>query len=104
MQNQQIKINILVKINAKKTALVAVNGQELHISLHAKPHKGEANKELIAYLAALFQLPKSQVILHRGEKSKHKQILVPLTKKMQQVLDNPTAVNNSRIRRIKCGE
>ena len=66
-----------------------VSNQGLHITLHAKPHQGEANKELIAYLAKLFRLPKSQITLQRGQGSKYKQVIVPLTAMIQQLLDNP---------------
>jgi hypothetical protein len=61
----------------------------LHISLHAQPKQGEANKELISYLAKILRLPKSQIILQRGEGSRHKQVIVPLTITVQQLLDNP---------------
>ncbi len=77
--DQQVSLFILAKPNAKRTAIVAVNDQELVISLHAKAHQGEANKELIGFLSKILQLPKSQVILQRGEKSKHKHVVVPYT-------------------------
>lgn len=88
IENQQAKLNIFVKPKAKKTALIKISDQELHIAIHAKPHQGEANKELIAYLAKLFRLPKSQIILQRGEASRHKQVIMPLTKSVQKLLEN----------------
>lgn len=89
IEKQQVKINILAKPNAKKTAIVAINEQGLQISLHAAPQEGEANKELIAYLSKLLKVPKSQIILQRGEGSRHKQVLLPLTDKVQELLDEP---------------
>lgn len=89
IKNQQVELCIFAKPNAKKTAIVGINEQGLNIALHAKPQEGEANKELITYLAKLFQLPKKQIILHRGEGSRHKQITVPLTAIIQQLLDEP---------------
>lgn len=62
IQNQQVILNIFAKPSAKETALLAVSANELQISLHAKPHHGEANKVLIAHLAKLFRLPKSNSI------------------------------------------
>lgn len=90
IENQQALLKIFAKPNAKKTALLTVTGDELQIALHAKPHEGEANKVLIAYLAKLFRVPKSSVSLKGGEKSRHKKILVPLTITVQQFLDDPT--------------
>lgn len=86
---QQVQINILAKPNAKKTLFLDISNQELRISLHAKPHQGEANNELISYLAKLFRIPKKQIFLRRGENSRHKQVVLPLTALVQQFLSNP---------------
>lgn len=94
IQNQQVALYILAKPNAKKSMLLKVNEQGLHISLHAKPHQGEANKELISYLSQLFHLPKTEIILKRGEGSRHKQILVPLTDTIQRFLKDPAQFIN----------
>jgi uncharacterized protein (TIGR00251 family) len=88
IQDQQVILNIYVKPNAKKTAIVKISDDELHIALHAKPHEGEANKELISYLAQIFKLPKSQVILHKGEASRHKRVIMPLTADVQRFLND----------------
>jgi len=61
--NQQVELRILVKPNAKQTGILKVSDEGLHVSLHAKPQDGEANKALIAYLSKVFAVPKSQVIL-----------------------------------------
>jgi len=79
IQNQQVKINIFAKPNSKKTAILGIGEHGLIISLHAKPDKGSANKELISYLAKLCHLPKTQIFLQRGEQNRHKQVVVPLT-------------------------
>ena len=83
IQDKQVRINILAKPNAKKTAFLGTSEQGLLIALHAKPHQGAANKELIAYLSKLFGLSKTQIILQKGEESRHKQVVVPLTDAVQ---------------------
>jgi uncharacterized protein len=60
--------------------------QGLLISLHAKPHQGAANKELISYLAKLFGLPKTQIIFQKGEGSRYKQVVVPLTETVYKII------------------
>lgn len=90
IQNQQVVLRIYAKPHAKRTALTKIDNERLHILLHAKPHEGEANKELICYLANLFRLPKNHIILLRGKSGKHKDVTVPLTEKVQQFLDDPT--------------
>ena len=89
IKNKEVILHIFAKPNAKNTTLLRVSDQGLHISLHAKPHQGEANKELIAYLAKLLRVPKSQIILQRGKEGRHKQVIVPLTSIVQQLLDDP---------------
>lgn len=86
IEKQQLKVYIYAKPNAKKTSVVSATENELHIALHAKPHQGEANKELITYIAKLFHVPKSQVIIQRGEESRHKVIAMPVTKDMNHVI------------------
>lgn len=89
IQNQQVHLFILAKPNAKKTLLTKITEEGLHIALQAKPHDGEANKVLISYLAKLFRLPKSQIVLKRGEASRYKHVLLPLTSVVQQFFENP---------------
>lgn len=89
IKSQQVELRIFAKPNAKKTAIIGISEQGLNIALHAKPQEGEANKELINYLAKLLRIPKKQIILHHGEESRYKQITVPLTATIQQLLDEP---------------
>jgi uncharacterized protein (TIGR00251 family) len=86
IQNQHVVINILVKPNAKKTAFIGISEHGLLISLHAKPHQGAANKELISYLAELFHMPKTQIILQSGQKSRYKRVMVPLTENVKKII------------------
>lgn len=87
IQNQHVKMNIFAKPNAKKTAIIGFSAQEIQIALHAKPDQGEANDELIEYLSQLLRVPKSQIILQRGHKGRHKQVVVPLTEKVSKWID-----------------
>ncbi len=87
IQNQQVKIRIFAKPNAKKTAFLGFSEKGLLISIHAKPHKGAANLALVEFLAQLLQLPKTQIILLKGENSRVKQVLVPLTTNVQKFIN-----------------
>src|SRR3990167_9794233 len=79
IQGKQIKITIFAKPNAKRSAFLGFSEQGMLVALHAKPHQGAANKELIAFLAELFEIAKSQVVLQKGDASRHKQVILPLT-------------------------
>lgn len=87
IQDQQVEITILVKPNAKKTAILGISEQGLLISLHAKPHQGAANKELVSYLSKFLRVPKTQIILQSGEKSRYKRIMLPLTESVKKFID-----------------
>ena len=88
INEQQIKLRIIAKPNAKKTAILKISEQGLHIAIHAKPHKGEANIELINFLSTVFKIPKNQIILKTGENSKYKLIVMPLTESIQTILND----------------
>lgn len=79
-------LQIFAKPNAKRTALVKVMQNELHISLHAQPKEGEANKELIRFLSELFDIPKSQITLEKGATGRYKRVSLPLTEKVKALL------------------
>lgn len=96
IQDKHIKLQIIAKPNAKKTAVLKISEKGLHIAIHAKPHKGEANKELILFLSKIFKIPKSQIILQSGENSKHKQIVMLLTIARQKILNDPSVLLNDQ--------
>lgn len=88
IDNQFIELSVFAKPNAKKTALVSLTDDALHISLHAKPQEGAANKELIAFLAKLFNTPKTRIHLVKGENSRLKKLHVPLSHSLLKSIQN----------------
>ena len=75
-------VPIKVVPRASKNAIVGWENDELKVRLNAVPEKGEANEELIAFLAKTWKLPKSSLSIHSGETSRHKKVLVcGITKK-----------------------
>lgn len=88
LSGDMVEIQVVVKPNARQTQLVSVTQQALQISLHAKPHEGEANKALIVFLSELFQIPKTQLKLKRGDKSRHKSVLVPVSKAVLKIIES----------------
>ena len=77
MNTDVMELQIFVKPNAKKSALLLVKDDVWHISLHARPTDGEANVELVRFLSELLKVSKSSISLKRGQKSRHKCVLVP---------------------------
>lgn len=80
-------LQVQIQPRASSDAIAGVLGDRLKIRLTAPPVEGKANEHLIAWLARLFGVPKSQVILERGAGSKHKQVRIRSPKKLPENLD-----------------
>ncbi len=50
--------------------------KRITLDLRAKPQEGEANAELVRYLAKLLELPPGRIIISSGQASGHKRVLV----------------------------
>ncbi len=80
-------LQVRVQPRASRDAIAGVMGDCLKIRLTAPPVEGRANDCLIAYLAELFGVPKSQVILERGNSSRQKLLRIRTPKKLPKNLD-----------------
>jgi len=69
-------INVYVQPGAKHTEVAGLHGNALKIRLNVQPIEGRANEALLAYLAKLFEVPVRQVSLKRGDKSRHKVVVI----------------------------
>ncbi len=58
-------LRVKVKPNAKKSEVSTMNPLTLRIA--AAPKEGEANKELVRFLAELLLVPKSAITITKGE-------------------------------------
>lgn len=75
-----VTLAVRAQPGAKKTAIAGTYGEgdqaQLKIAVQAPPVEGRANEALIAFLAKLFDLPKSSVELVTGELSRSKVFLL----------------------------
>ena len=69
-----MKYQITVKPGASQEKIIETATNELTIYLRAKPHDGEANTALIKLLAKHFNVPKTSIVITRGQKSRIKTI------------------------------
>lgn len=67
-------ITVKVIPRSRKNAIVSYEDGVLKVRLHAVPEKGQANEELIDFLADEFDLPKSAITLIRGHASRIKHL------------------------------
>ena len=69
-------LDIKVIPRAGKTAIAGMRDNALLIRLAAAPVEGAANAELIALLSALLDIPKRDILLIKGDKSRSKRVKV----------------------------
>lgn len=72
--NQGIMLKVKVIPKASRSEIVGWEEEELKIRLAAVPDKGQANAELIRFLADLLNIGKSHIHLIHGETGRHKKL------------------------------
>jgi uncharacterized protein (TIGR00251 family) len=74
-------IRLLIKAvpGSSKNAVAGIQDGRLKVKIAAAPEDGKANEELRSFLAKLLGLPKKEVSLTGGEKSRLKTITLPLS-------------------------
>jgi hypothetical protein len=73
---QGYRLLLLVTPGARRTQVVGLQGDRLKVRVAAAPEKGAANQELLAFLAARLQVPKSALRLAAGVQSRAKVVEV----------------------------
>lgn len=73
-----MKLTVRVTPNAVKSEIVGYKDGVLSVRLHASPHEGQANEELLRFLASFFHIPKTSLRLMRGMRSRVKIVEIPL--------------------------
>ena len=71
-----VTLMLYIQPGAKKTEVVGLHAEALKIRLHAPPVEGQANAQLIAFLALHLAVPKRAVTLLSGETSRAKRVRV----------------------------
>ncbi len=67
-----MRLRIKVKARARRSRLVGKVGDEWKLEVAAPPVQGEANREVIEFLAKSLRVPRSAVRIVAGERSPHK--------------------------------
>lgn len=67
-------VNLKISPNASKNEIILAD-DIVKVKITAQPIDGKANKALIEYLSKLFKVPKTSIVIVKGETSKEKTIL-----------------------------
>lgn len=76
--------NVHVSTKSSKTAITDWDGVCLSVRLNAYPFENLANIALIVFLAEVFSVPKTSIVIKRGQHSREKQLEIPVTEKEAQ--------------------
>jgi uncharacterized protein (TIGR00251 family) len=87
----EVVIEVTARPGASQRGVIGVTGERLVIGINSRPEKGKANDELIEYLAREMRVPRSAMLIVRGETSRRKTIRI--------VTHEPTRVS-SRLHQI----
>jgi uncharacterized protein (TIGR00251 family) len=71
-----VTIEVAARPHASRRGIVRASPDGLVIALHSAPEKGNANVELIEYLADQLRVPRSALMIVRGMTSRRKTIRI----------------------------
>ena len=69
-------LRLHVQPRASANALAGLQGDAIKLRLTTPPVDGKANKAVITYLAKLFHLPKSALVIKSGQQSRNKTVAI----------------------------
>ncbi|XP_021914747.1 UPF0235 protein C15orf40 homolog isoform X2 [Zootermopsis nevadensis] len=69
-------IRIQAKPGAKQSNITDIGSEAVSVQINAPPVDGEANTELVQYLATVLGLRRSDISLDKGSRSRQKRIVV----------------------------
>ncbi len=73
---QGIYLSIKIAPKASKNEIAGVENDALKIRIAAPPEKGAANAALVAFVASVLKIAKTNIIITQGETSRHKRLLI----------------------------
>ena len=74
--DDELRIDLHVQPGARRSALLGVHGDRLKVAVHAPPAEGEANEELLRFLAERLGVPLRTLRLVSGKASRRKSLAV----------------------------
>ncbi|MDO4697497.1 MAG: DUF167 family protein YggU [Pasteurellaceae bacterium] len=77
-----LRLRIFLQPKASRDHIVGLHDDELKMAITAPPVDGQANAHLLKFLSKLFKVPKSSILLEKGELQRHKQIFIPEPKQI----------------------
>lgn len=67
-----VRLHLFIQPKASKNEVIGPHNGEIKIKLTSPPVDGKANEGLIAFLSDIFDIPKRDITLVKGETNRHK--------------------------------
>ncbi|TNN57507.1 UPF0235 protein C15orf40 [Liparis tanakae] len=85
-----VTVAVHAKPGSKRSGITEVSAEAVGVSIAAPPTDGEANAELVRFLAEVLDLKKSHVSLDKGSRSRDKRVRVDSSLSPEEVLKRLT--------------
>jgi len=72
----EVTIEVTARPGASRRGVISASSERLVVGVHSGAQKGKANEELIEYLAGEMRVPRSALIIVRGQTSRRKTIRI----------------------------
>jgi uncharacterized protein len=72
----EVIIEVTARPGTSRRGVIGVTGDRLVIGVNSRQEKGKANDELFEYLATEMRVPRSALLIVRGESSRRKTIRI----------------------------
>lgn len=76
IQDACVFVNLYVQPGAKVSQVCGMHGERLKLKISSPPVDGKANQEVIEFFANLLKLPKREIALDSGDKSRNKRVKI----------------------------
>jgi uncharacterized protein (TIGR00251 family) len=73
----ELLLDIKAVPGASKSRIAGISAGRLRVTIAAAPEDGKANEELRSFLAKSFGIPKKEITLKAGDKSRLKTVSLP---------------------------
>ena len=80
IQDKCVLVNLYVQPGAKVSQVCGMHGDRLKLKINSPPVDGRANQEVVEFFANLLKLPKREIVLDSGDKSRNKRVKINTNK------------------------
>ncbi|TCP93206.1 hypothetical protein EDC44_1235 [Cricetibacter osteomyelitidis] len=81
-----LRLRVILQPKASKDQIVGLHNDELKVTITAPPVDGQANAHLLKFFSKAFKVPKSSIVLEKGELSRHKQVFITKPKQLPEIV------------------